>query len=81
MSKLRIEINRNIWYKRYILKSRCVEEESVVNPQYYVSGVLVSITLNSLHAERVGEIPRRTNSFDVNAKLESKKRKRSGYLS
>ena len=50
-------------------------EESAVNPQYYVSGVMVTINLNSLHAERTGEDTSKDELFfDVNAKLEEQKK-------
>ena len=45
------------------------------NPQYSVSGVMVSINLNSLNAERTGENTSKEGLFfDVNAKLEEQKR-------
>ena len=46
-----------------------------MNPQYSVSGVTVSISLNSLQAERTGEyISKEELFFDVNAKLEEQKK-------
>jgi len=52
-----------------------VREESAVNPQYSVSGVIVSISLNSLQAERTGEyLSTEELFFDVNAKLEEQKK-------
>jgi len=46
-----------------------------LNPQYSVSGVTVSISLNSLQAERTGEyISKEELFFDVNAKLEEQKK-------
>jgi len=52
-----------------------VREESAVNPQYSVSGVIVSINLNSLQAERTGEyLSTEELFFDVNAKLEEQKK-------
>jgi len=52
-----------------------VKKELAVNPQYSVSGVIVSININSLHAERAGEYVSKADLFfDVNAKLEEQKR-------
>jgi len=52
-----------------------VREESAVNPQYSVSGVVVSISLSSLQAERTGEyLSKEELFFDVNAKLEEQKK-------
>jgi hypothetical protein len=52
-----------------------VKEESAVNVEYYVSGVTVSINLNSLHAERTGGVLSTEELFfDVNAKLEEQKK-------
>lgn len=46
-----------------------------VNPQYSVSGVTVSINLNSLQAERIGEyLSKEELFFDINAKLEEQKK-------
>jgi hypothetical protein len=45
------------------------------NPQYSVSGVIVSINLNSLQAERTGEYHSSDDLFfDVNARLEEQKK-------
>ncbi|MCW3994791.1 MAG: hypothetical protein NWE98_01415 [Candidatus Bathyarchaeota archaeon] len=50
-------------------------EESTVNPQYSVSGITVSINLDSLHAERVGsQSGTEQLFFDINAKLEEQKK-------
>lgn len=50
-------------------------EEFAVNPQYSVSGVTVSITLNSLQGERTGEYSTKEELFfDVNAKIEEQKK-------
>lgn len=51
------------------------EESAVVNPQYSVSGVTVSIVLNSLQAERSGVYSGADELFfDVNAKIEEQKK-------
>jgi hypothetical protein len=45
------------------------------NPQYSVSGVIVSINLNSLQAERTGQSsPTDELFFDINAKIEEQKK-------
>jgi hypothetical protein len=50
-------------------------EESAVNPQYSVSGVTVSINLDSLQGERTGQYSSTEELFfDVNAKLEEQKK-------
>lgn len=50
-------------------------EELVLNPQYSVSGVTVSININSLKAERTGEyLSKEELFFDINAKLEEQKK-------
>ena len=51
-----------------------IREEFNVNPQYSVSGVIVSINLNSIQAERTG-IYSATEElfFDINAKIEEQK--------
>ena len=52
-----------------------VKKELAVNPQYSVSGVIVSVNINSLHAERAGEYSSKEELFfDVNAKLEEQKK-------
>jgi len=52
-----------------------VLEGPTVNTQYSVSGVIVSINLNSLSAERTGEyLSKEELFFDVNAKLEEQKK-------
>jgi len=52
-----------------------VKKELAVNPQYSVSGVIVSVNINSLRAERAGEYTSKEELFfDVNAKLEEQKR-------
>jgi hypothetical protein len=46
-----------------------------VNPQYSVSGVIVSINLSSLQAERTGQSsPTDELFFDINAKIEEQKK-------
>jgi hypothetical protein len=46
-----------------------------VNPQYSVSGVIVSINLGSLQAERTGQSsPTDELFFDINAKIEEQKK-------
>ncbi|MCW3999032.1 MAG: hypothetical protein NWE93_02190 [Candidatus Bathyarchaeota archaeon] len=52
-----------------------IREGLAVNPQYSVSGVSVSISLNSLQAERSGIIVAADDLFfDVNAKIEEQKK-------
>lgn len=51
------------------------KESAVVNPQYSVSGVTVSININSLQAERNTLVPATDDVFfDVNAKIEEQKK-------
>jgi hypothetical protein len=50
-------------------------EESPICPKYSVSGVTVSIRIDSLQAERTGEnIPVDEVFFDINAKIEEQKK-------
>ena len=52
-----------------------MKKELAVNPQYSVSGVNVTININSLHAEKAGEyLSKEELFFDVNAKLEEQKK-------
>jgi hypothetical protein len=51
------------------------KESTVVNPQYSVSGVTVSININSLQAERNTAVAATDDVFfDVNAKIEEQKK-------
>ena len=51
------------------------KESAVVNPQYSVSGVTVSINIHSLQAERNTLVPATDDVFfDVNAKIEEQKK-------
>jgi len=52
-----------------------IREEFTVNPQYSVSGVIVSINLNSIQAERTGIYSAAEELFfDINAKIEEQKK-------
>lgn len=47
----------------------------IINPKYSVSGVIVSIRIDSLQAEKTGQVlPTEDLFFDVNAKLEEQKK-------
>jgi hypothetical protein len=60
---------------KYEINKSNKEESAVVNPQYSVSGVTVSITLNSLQAERSGVYAGSEDLFfDINAKIEEQKK-------
>ncbi len=61
-----VKYEKNQWTK---------EESTVVNPQYSVSGVTVSISLNSLQAEKSGAYAGTDDLFfDINAKIEEQKK-------
>lgn len=51
------------------------QREFIINPKYSVSGVIVSIRIDSLQAEKTGQVlPTEELFFDVNAKLEEQKK-------